>query len=130
MCSQAEAQFRQAVAAVRIARTALFPTVSGSPSATGEQTSSRLSSTGNRRVTAGVYDIPVSASYTADVWGAIHRCVTASANTAQSLDALLENARLLYQAELAQDYFRLHGLDGDARLLAADRPVLPGVSGR
>jgi len=114
---QAEAQFRQAVAAVRIARTALFPTVSGSPSATGEQTSSRLSSTGNRRVTTGVYDIPVSASYTADVWGAIHRSVTASANTAQSLDAMLENARLLYQAELAQDYFTLHGLDGDHDLL-------------
>jgi NodT family efflux transporter outer membrane factor (OMF) lipoprotein len=51
------------------------------------------------------------------VWGAIHRSVTASANTAQSLDAMLENARLLYQSELAQDYFTLHGLDGDYDLL-------------
>jgi NodT family efflux transporter outer membrane factor (OMF) lipoprotein len=114
---QAEAQFRQAVAAVRVARSALFPTVTASPSATGEQTSSRLASSGNQRITTGIYDIPVSASYNADVWGAIHRSVTASANTAQSLDAMLENARLLYQSELAQDYFTLHGLDGDYDLL-------------
>jgi NodT family efflux transporter outer membrane factor (OMF) lipoprotein len=114
---QAEAQYRQAVAAVRIARTALFPTVTGSPSATGQQTSSRVATGGGQRITTGIYDIPVSASYTADVWGAVHRSVTASANTAQSLDAMLENARLLYQSELAQDYFTLHGLDGDHDLL-------------
>src|SRR5262249_3799399 len=28
-----------------------------------------------------------------------------------------ENARLVYQAQLAQTYFALHGLDGDAELL-------------
>jgi NodT family efflux transporter outer membrane factor (OMF) lipoprotein len=114
---QAEAQFRQAVAAVKIARSALFPTVTGTASVTGEQTSSRLSTTGGRGITTGDYALPVSASYTADVWGAIHRSVTSAANTAQSLDAALENARLLYQSELAQDYFTLHGLDGDYDLL-------------
>lgn len=114
---QAEAQFREAVAAVRIARSALFPTVAGSPSATGQQTSSRLSATGGHSITSGIYDIPIGASYTADVWGAIHRSVTASANAAQSLDAVIENVRLLYQAELAQDYFILHGLDADHDLL-------------
>jgi NodT family efflux transporter outer membrane factor (OMF) lipoprotein len=114
---EAEAQFRQAVAAVKIARSALFPTVSGTASVTGEQTSSRLSTTGGRGITTGDYALPVSASYTADVWGAIHRSVTSAANTAQSLDAALENARLLYQSELAQDYFTLHGLDGDYDLL-------------
>ena len=30
---------------------------------------------------------------------------------------MLENARLLYQSELAEDYFQLHGLDGDHDLL-------------
>jgi NodT family efflux transporter outer membrane factor (OMF) lipoprotein len=114
---QAEAQFRQAEAAVKIAHSSLYPTVTASPSATGEQTSPRLSNTGGRSVKVGIYDIPVSASYTADVWGAIRRTVTAAANTAQSEDALLENARLLYQAELAEDYFTLHGLDGDYALL-------------
>ena len=41
---QAEAQFREAKAAVRVARAALFPLVTGSPSVTGSQASSRLSS--------------------------------------------------------------------------------------
>jgi len=114
---QAEAQFREAKAAVRVARTALFPLVTGSPSVTGSQASSRLSNRAGSSSPLGTYQIPVSASYTADVWGSIHRGVAASANTAQSLAALLENARLLYQSELAQDYFQLHGLDGDIALL-------------
>jgi len=112
---QAEAQFREAQAAVRVARTALSPLVTGSASITGSQGSSRLASPPSGPL--GTYDIPVSASYTADVWGSIHRSIAASANTAQSMAALLENARLLYQSELAEDYFQLHGLDGDAALL-------------
>ena len=114
---QAEAQFRQAVAAVKISRSALFPTVTGSPSVTGQQNSSRLSTTGSRSSTSAIFDLPVNASYTADVWGAIHRAVNASADSAQALDAALENVRLLYQSELAADYFTLHGLDGDFDLL-------------
>ena len=114
---QAEAQFREATAAVKIARSGLFPTVTGAPSATAEQTSARLSTTAGHSIRVGVFDIPLNASYTADVWGALHRGVVAAANTAQSLDAMLENARLLYQSELAQDYFTLRGLDGDYALL-------------
>ena len=114
---QAEAQFREAKAAVRVARSALFPFVASSPSVTGSQSSSRLSNGGIATSPIGTYDIPVSASYTADVWGSIHRGVTASANTAQSFVALLENARLLYQSELALDYFQMHGLDADIALL-------------
>ncbi len=112
---EAEANFREAQAAVRVARAALYPAVTGSASVTGSQASSRLSTPPSSPL--GTYNIPVSASYTADVWGSIHRGVAASANTAQSMAALLENARLLYQSELAQDYFQLHGLDGDVELL-------------
>ncbi|HEV3331250.1 MAG TPA: efflux transporter outer membrane subunit [Bryobacteraceae bacterium] len=114
---QAEAQFREAKAAVRVSRSALFPLVTTSPSITASQASSRLSSRAGPSTVLGTYDFPFSASYTADVWGSIRRSVTASANTAQSLAAALENARLLYQSELAQDYFQLHGMDGDAALL-------------
>jgi NodT family efflux transporter outer membrane factor (OMF) lipoprotein len=114
---QAEAQFREATAAVRVARSALFPLVAAAPSVSASQASSRLSSRTGPTSPIGTYGIPVSASYTADVWGSIHRSVTASANTAQSVAALLENARLLYQSELALDYFQLHGLDADKALL-------------
>ena len=113
---QAEANFRAAQAAVHVARSALYPLVSASPSVAGSEASSRMSSP-IPAAPLGTYELPVNASYTADLWGSIHRSVTASANTAQSLAALLENARLTYQAELAQDYFLLHGSDADAALL-------------
>jgi NodT family efflux transporter outer membrane factor (OMF) lipoprotein len=114
---QIEAQFRQATAAVRIARSALFPLVTGTPSVTGSQASSRLSTRAGPASPVGTYDIPINGSYTYDLWGSIHRTIAASANTAQATAADLENARLLYQSELAQDYFQLHGVDGDVALL-------------
>jgi NodT family efflux transporter outer membrane factor (OMF) lipoprotein len=116
---QAEAQFREARAAVRIARSALFPLVSATPSVTGSQASARLANRFGPTSPLGVYDLPVNASYTVDLWGSIRRSVNASAYTAQSTAALLQNARLLYQSELAQDYFQLHGIDGDVALLEA-----------
>ena len=112
---QAEANFRAAVAAVRVARSALYPLVTGSPSVSGTQSSSRYTSPPSSPF--ATLDLPVSASYTYDVWGSIHRSITGSANTAQSMAALLENARLLYQSELAGDYFQLHGNDADGALL-------------
>jgi NodT family efflux transporter outer membrane factor (OMF) lipoprotein len=113
---QAEANFREAQAAVRVARSNLYPLVNGSASATGSQQSSRLASPAPSAPYA-TYDIPVSGSYTYDLWGSIHRSIAASANTAQSLAAAVESARLLYQSELAMDYFQLHGADADAALL-------------
>jgi NodT family efflux transporter outer membrane factor (OMF) lipoprotein len=113
---EAEANFRQAQAAVRAARANLYPTVTGSPSVTGSEASSRLSSP-VRPAPLGTYDIPVSASYTYDIWGSIHRGITAAAYNAQALAALIESARLLYQSELATDYFQLHGSDADAAVL-------------
>ena len=49
--------------------------------------------------------------------GSIGRSVAANAATAQASAADLENARLTYQSQLAEIYFELHGLDGDADLL-------------
>jgi len=116
---QAEAQFREAKAAVRVARSSLFPLVTTSPSVTASQSSSRLGGGGGAGSSGvgGIYDFPFNASYTVDIWGSIRRNILSSANTAQSLAAAIENARLLYQSELAQDYFQLHGMDADAKLL-------------
>lgn len=49
-------------------------------------------------------------------YGSIRRSVAANSAFAQASAAQLENARLLYQAELAADYFQIQGLDA-ARLL-------------
>ena len=107
----AEAQFREAKFAVRIARSNLYPTVSVAPSIVN----SRSVLVGQPSYTT--YDLPVDVSYQADIWGSIRRSIQASAEAAQVSDAQLENARLSYQAELAQDYFELRGTDGEKELL-------------
>src|ERR1039457_4734438 len=106
---QAEAQYRQAKAAVSVARAALFPTAATAPAITRNSSGA----SGNRTS----FNLPVNVSWEPDLWGNIRRGVTASTTTAQSLAANVGNARLLYQAELAQDYFGLHGNDGEAELL-------------
>ena len=116
----AEAQFREARDAVRIARSGLFPTVGGSASIVNSKTSGTLV---NGKVSAFVpgtrtdYNLPLSLSYQADIWGSIRRTVRQSAENAQVSAAQLENARLSFQGELALDYFQLHGTDSAQDLL-------------
>lgn len=104
----AEAQFRAARAAVRTARSGQFPSVTLAPAA---------STTGTALGSQQVYTFPADVSYQADVWGSIRRSVAANSAIAQASYAQLENARLLYQAELAVDYFQLQGLDASRQLL-------------
>src|SRR6201988_1102347 len=51
--------------------------------------------------------------------GKLRHTVAAKAAVAPASAAELENARLLYQAELASDYFQIQGLDAEHRLLEA-----------
>jgi NodT family efflux transporter outer membrane factor (OMF) lipoprotein len=108
----AEAQFREAKAAVRIARAGQFPAVAAAPSAT-------RSGVGAASGGQSLYKIPIDLSYQIDVWGSIRRGVAANSAIAQASAAELENARLLYQAELAADYFQIQGLDASRQLLDA-----------
>jgi len=112
----AEANFRAARSAIRVARAGLYPTVTVGPEVGVGQSSS--STTGNGRAPiAGLLDLSATPSWTADIWGSVRRSVQANQATAQANYALLENARLAYQSDLAQDYFQLHGTDGDIDLL-------------
>jgi NodT family efflux transporter outer membrane factor (OMF) lipoprotein len=114
---RAEAQYREAKAAVSVSRAALSPTVTATPAANfggGGAAPSASGASGSHKS----FTLPFNVSWEPDLWGNIRRGVTASAATAQSMAANVANARLLYQAELAQDYFGLHGNDGEAELLA------------
>jgi NodT family efflux transporter outer membrane factor (OMF) lipoprotein len=114
------AQYREARDQVRIARASLLPAVTATPAinaSRGSATASRANAVSNTSGTVVDYTLPVDVSYQADVFGSIRRSVTASTAGAQASAADLENARLTYQAQLAQLYFQLHGLDGDADLL-------------
>jgi len=145
------AQYRQARDQVRIARAALFPTVTAAPNVVVSQANgaartgsgavfggSQVSGTGTTgtgttgtgtTATTGTgavagsggvnvdYSLPVDLAYQADVWGSVRRSVRGATDTAQASEADLENVKLMNQAQLAQLYFQLRGLDGDASLL-------------
>jgi len=116
----AEANFRAARYAIGIARAGLFPTVSVGPSITTGRSSAGFVTGATVTPTPSIittYSLPASASWTADIWGSVRRTVRADEATAQADFALLENARLSYQSELAEDYFEMHGTDGDIDLL-------------
>ena len=120
----AEAQYREARDAVRIARSSYFPTLGVSPSLSNVRESSNIITGGVVNFVSGSrmdYSLPADFSYQVDLWGSIRRNVAASYANAQTSAANLVNARLTYQAMLAETYFQLHGLDGDADLL--DRTV-------
>lgn len=114
----AQAQFQEARAAVRISRSALFPSVTGGVSVTQfHQSSNRPLFTSSSSVDYADYQIPFDASYEADVWGRVRRTVEASRSEAQASAADLANVELSLRAELALDYFQLRGVDAQKRLL-------------
>lgn len=56
-------------------------------------------------------------SYEVDVFGRLQQASDATALDARSQEALLENARLLVQADVAQTYLELRALDAEAALV-------------
>ena len=116
----AEAQVRQALALVQIARASYFPFVTGGFTYTRAQSSSTLS---RGQLFAGVptsdFLLPINLDWEADVWGRIRRTVEASRDTAEANVADLESARLSAQSALAQAYFQLRTVDTQGQLLEA-----------
>lgn len=116
------ARYDAARASVREANADLYPQVDLTASLRRE----RLS--GQRPVAlAGAADytqrlVGGSVRYEADLWGRIRNEVAASRAEAQASEADLASVRLSLQADLADAYFRLRGLDAEKQLL--DRTVV------
>ena len=111
-----EARFRQARAAIAIAGSQRYPTVTATPSIT------RIEQSGNRNNAVahqGYADfiLPIDVSYEVDVWGRIRQATSAARAAAQASAADVEAVRLSLHAELALDYFELRGLDAEKALL-------------
>jgi NodT family efflux transporter outer membrane factor (OMF) lipoprotein len=115
----AEANFRQARAAIRFSRAAEKPTIGTSPSIASVRSSANApyfpSSLANNG--SGEFILPFDLSYEIDLWGRIRRSVTASREQAQATAADLETARLSLHAEAAIDYFEVRSADAQERLL-------------
>jgi NodT family efflux transporter outer membrane factor (OMF) lipoprotein len=112
---QAEAQFREARAQVRLNRANYYPTVTGQASITNTRTN-----TSNFGISQGAfteYSLPLGASWEPDFWGRVRLTVENATASAQASAADLENVRLSMQGELAADYFQMLGLDMQASLL-------------
>ncbi len=134
---QYEAQLREAQATVDIARSALFPTATVTPSFTRSSrgssstgiaggtsstltslsTSSLGTSTGGKSRTSSIYSLEGSVNWDLDVWGRIRRQVESDVAAAQVSAADLANATLSAQATLAADYFELRYQDALGKLL-------------
>jgi NodT family efflux transporter outer membrane factor (OMF) lipoprotein len=116
--AQAEAQFRASRAAIRVARATLYPAVTGGVSVSDSRSSANRP--GSRGVSAGNvgdFQLPVDASWEPDIWGLARRTIESNVASAQAAAATIEATRLTIEAEVALDYFQLHGLDADRQLL-------------
>ena len=116
----AEAQFRQARALVLAARSQFFPTATIGAGYTRSRLSGTLaSSIGPPQGASNDFILPLDVSWDIDVWGRIRRNVEGNRANAQASAGDLEASRLLFQSELAQDYYLLRTLDAQRALLDA-----------
>jgi NodT family efflux transporter outer membrane factor (OMF) lipoprotein len=114
----AEAQFRQARAAVRLNRAGFYPTVTAGPTVTISHPSvNRSFRPSTTAPTFADYVLSGDLSYEIDAWGRVRRMVEESVSNAQASAADLETLRLSAQSDLAVDYFMLRGLDAERQLL-------------
>lgn len=114
----AEAQYRQARALVRGARSQLFPTVGAGVGAT--RAGSGVGSSSTITQGSGIsesYDAGLDASWELDIWGRLRRNLEANRANMQASAADLAAVRLSLQSELVQTYLQLRVLDEQQRLL-------------
>ncbi|GAB2573730.1 efflux transporter outer membrane subunit [Dyella jejuensis] len=112
------AHYTQAQAFSAQARSELFPQIGAGATGT-RQRQSRTAAT--RDASAGdVYDnysVGLQGSYEVDLWGSVRNTVTEGRDNALAAKADLASAQLSLQAELADSYMQLRGIDQQMALL-------------
>jgi NodT family efflux transporter outer membrane factor (OMF) lipoprotein len=108
-----EAQYQQALALVREARSQLFPTIgiAGNKTRSSSNGAGLGGGGGSPAIATNLYEVEGTASWTIDLWGSIRRQLESQKAAAQVSAADLANARLAAQATLATDYFNLRAAD-------------------
>ena len=128
--------FMEARAVVREAHAQFYPTITAAPSITHARTSANqggvstggVTSTNSSKLQTTVYQLPMEASWTPDLWGKVRNTVRAAQYSAQLSAADLENETLTEQAALAEYFFEIRGQDALQKLyndtVAADQKEL------
>jgi NodT family efflux transporter outer membrane factor (OMF) lipoprotein len=117
------ANYQQALAEVRVARSALFPTLGVTGSLTRERTSSASLTSANSSRLASFQSVnnagalEGNVSWAPDLWGLVRRQIEQSAATAQASEATLANATLAEQIALATAVIDLRISDANIDLL-------------
>jgi NodT family efflux transporter outer membrane factor (OMF) lipoprotein len=117
--AEAVAAYDQARALAAQARAGLVPEIDGAA------ISNRQRRSDNAPLRVGGpngYDLDqvgASVSYEIDLWGRLRNLARGAGARAQASEADLRSARLSLQADLADDYLTLRGLDSQVRLLEA-----------
>jgi NodT family efflux transporter outer membrane factor (OMF) lipoprotein len=112
-----EARYRQALAAIGVARAGLFPQIEADVSIQRSHSPSGAvgGTTAGRTITQRTAS--VNANWEIDLWQRVRRLVEASGASAQAGAGDVASVRLLLQAQLAANYFQLRVLDAQKRLL-------------
>jgi NodT family efflux transporter outer membrane factor (OMF) lipoprotein len=113
----AVAAYDQARALAAQARAGLVPEIDGAGLATRQRRSDHqpLRVGGPNQYTTN--QLGVSVAYEIDLWGRLRNIARGAGQRAQASEADMRSARLSLQADLADDYLTLRGLDSQLRLL-------------
>jgi multidrug efflux system outer membrane protein len=113
----AVAAYDQARALAAQARAGLVPEIDGAGLSTRQRRSDNqpLRVGGPNQYTTN--QLGVSVAYEIDLWGRLRNIARGAGQRAQASEADMRSARLSLQADLADDYLTLRGLDSQLRLL-------------
>ena len=134
----AAARLQQAQAQLTVARSALFPAIGISASASRSKDSANRPlaaySEPNQSTVQNDFLLGPSVNYELDLFGRVRREVEGARASAQQAEADFENTRLILMATLVTDYFSLREIDAEMdvvrRSLALQRDALKFVSSR
>ena len=112
---------------IKVARAALFPTVSAGVATSRNDVSKNGPLYNSAKPTGyGDFQLEGEASWEPDFWGKIRRTVEQARENAQASAADMAGVDLALHSELASDYFQLRGLDSDIKLLEGSVKDLEG----
>ncbi|GGA31786.1 efflux transporter outer membrane subunit [Dyella nitratireducens] len=113
------AHYQQAQAYAMQARSELFPQIGAGATGVRQRESDHAPPLRNASAPADYnsYTVGAQASYEVDLWGRVRNTVEAGRDNALAAQADLASAQLSLQAELADSYMQLRGLDQQIELL-------------